>query len=74
MINETDGRTFLDRMREDTPPEFTLDDAQVSAMIEVFLQRFVTEAPGMKSANLTCEVSRVPGGWTVEIRKPNVAR
>ncbi len=64
------GASLLQRMTGDVAKDVSFNDAQVSALIEVFIQRFVTSAPGMAGAGLTCDVKRVDGGWDIEIRKP----
>jgi hypothetical protein len=64
------GANLLQRMTGDAPKDMTFSDAQVGALIEVFIKRFVTDAPGMAGAGLSCDIKRVDNGWDIEIRKP----
>lgn len=64
------GANLLQRMTGEAVKDVSFNDAQVSALIEVFIQRFVTSAPGMAGANLSCDIKRVDNGWDIEIRKP----
>lgn len=68
---ETDGRALLDRMTaaEDAAQEnFNTD--QVTAMIEIFIPKFVETCPGMAGAGMKCRVERDATGWSIRIDKP----
>ncbi|AZS07527.1 hypothetical protein PBI_DUKE13_191 [Mycobacterium phage Duke13] len=62
--------SLFSRMTAETANEARFTDEQVAALIELFVPRFVTEAPGMKPAGLSCRVDRDGKGWTIRIDKP----
>lgn len=68
---EGDGRSLLDRMTatEDAGQQnFNAD--QVTAMIEIFIPKFVETCPGMAGAGMKCRVTRDADGWSIRIDKP----
>lgn len=68
---ESDGRALLDRMTAAEEQHHTLDDSQIEMILQLMVVKFFTESPGVKGLNLSCVVNRVPGGWDVELRKPD---
>ena len=68
---ESDGRALLDRMTAAEEQQHTLDDSQIEMVLQLMVVKFFTESPGAKGLNLSCVVDRVPGGWNVELRKPD---
>jgi len=67
---ESDGRSLLDRMTaaEDAEQQ-TFNDDQVTAMIEIFIPKFVETCPGLAGAGMKCRVTRDADGWAIRIDK-----
>lgn len=65
---ESDGRALLDRMTaaEDSGQQNLTPD-QITAMVEIFVPRMITECPGFKGAGMKCKVERDDAGWSIRI-------
>lgn len=66
LIDPKAGANLLQRMTEE-PGELQFDDSQVTALLEVFIPRFVTSCPGMAGVGLKCKVTRDDAGWDIRI-------
>ncbi|ASD50799.1 hypothetical protein PBI_LUCKY2013_186 [Mycobacterium phage Lucky2013] len=62
--------SLMSRMTAASAEEARFTDEQIAALVEIFIPRFVTGAPGVAPAKLSCTVDRDEKGWTIRIDKP----
>ncbi|AEK09570.1 hypothetical protein LITTLEE_193 [Mycobacterium phage LittleE] len=62
--------SLMSRMTAASAEEARFTDEQIASLINIFIPRFVMEAPGMKPAGLTCRIDQDERGWTIRIDKP----
>ena len=64
--------SFLSRMTESAGEStFSLNDNQVTAVIEVLIKRIVEAMPGMPAGMKCSIVEKDDAGWTIRIDKPD---
>ena len=73
IYDESDRRSLLEKMQgmDSESDEIKFDDAQASMLVELVIPRMISQMPGMAAFGFTCDVERVDGGWTIQIRRPN---
>lgn len=69
MTDQQNMASLLSKMTAETSGETKFTPNQVQAMIEIFIPRFVTAAPGMPKG-MTCKVDRDETGWNIRVDRP----
>lgn len=72
IIDPGAGASLLDRMTqsEEDPRDLSFNDDQIKMLVEVFIPRMITAAPGFAKHRLTCKVEQADAGWVIRIDKP----
>lgn len=71
IVDPREGATLLDRITqaEEDPRNLSFSDEQVKMLVEVFIPRMITAAPGFSKHRLTCDVKADGDGWNIRIAK-----